>query len=254
MLSIRKNDFMNVSKVPMNTDYPLDLDNQVLPKTPFAMGLVGQMGSGKTNLLCRLILGGEKEKSSFYNKKFDRVYFVGNMKTINCKKKIDLPEEQVFETLTVGVLDTILESVKDSDESVLLIIDDQINQLKRPDIRPYMCKVVYNMRHLCASGDKCSSPHGLHIMITAQKYNKIPKELRTTLTHYAIFKPSKTDQKEFWEEHLSCDYNTWDSICRHVFDKKHNFIFYDGKQSKFHRNFDEIDISEHSEDGLQIAS
>ena len=245
MLTIRKNKFLDINKVPMNTDYPLQLDNDVLPRTPFAMGLYGRPGSGKTNLLCNLILGStNKHQSRFYNKMFDKVFFIGNLKTNYSKKKIDLPEHQVFDTLTAKVLDDILGEVHDSDESALLIIDDQVNQLKRPDIRPYMCRIIYNMRHLCASGDKCSKPHGMHIMITSQKYNKIPKEIRTVLTHNAIFKPSKVDMKEFWEEHLSIDYAVWEQICKNVFDGRHNFLFYNAKNGTFHKNFNPIEISE----------
>ena len=244
MLRTLSDKFMDVNKIPMLTDYPLPLDNTVIPSTPFAMALIGSMGSGKTNLLCRLILGGEKGQSNFYNKHFDKVFFIGQLKTINTKKKINLPEDQVFDTLTSKVLDAILEDVKESDESVLLVIDDQINQLKKPDIRPYMCKVIYNMRHLCASGEKTNKPHGMHIMITSQKYNKIPKEIRTVMSHMAIFKPSKTDMKEIWEEQLSIDYNTWEGICKMTFDKAHQFLFYNSRNSTFYKNFNKIEISD----------
>jgi hypothetical protein len=243
MLRVEPDNFLNVNKIPMLTDFPLPLDNAVIPNTPFAMALIGAMGSGKTNLLCHLMLGGDKGQSQFYNKHFDKVFFVGQLKTINTKKKINLPEDQVFETLTSKVLDAILEDVKNSNESVLLVIDDQINQLKKPDIRPYMCKIIYNMRHLCASGDKTTRPHGMHIMITSQKYNKIPKEIRTVMSHLAVFKPSKTDMKEIHEEQLSIDYNVWENICKMVFDKSHQFLFYNARNSSFYKNFKKIEIS-----------
>ena len=107
-----------------------------------------------------------------------------------------------------------------------------------------MCRIIYNMRHLCASGEKCNQSHGLHIMISAQKWNKIPKEIRTVLTHMAVFKPSKTDMKEIWEEMLSVDYDTWESICKTVYDKPHQFLFYNAKTSEFYKNFDKIEISD----------
>ena len=57
MLKVTNNDFLNVEHVPMDTDHPLDLDNDVIPNTPFCMFLFGKMGSGKTNLLLNLMLG-----------------------------------------------------------------------------------------------------------------------------------------------------------------------------------------------------
>jgi hypothetical protein len=106
-----------------------------------------------------------------------------------------------------------------------------------------MCKIIYNMRHLCASGAKVNRPHGMHIMITSQKYNKIPKEIRTVLSHMAVFKPSKTDMKEIHEEQLSIDYNVWENICKFVFDKPHQFLFYNSRNSNFYKNFNKIEIS-----------
>ena len=53
MLRTLSDKFMDVNKIPMLTDYPLPLDNTVIPSTPFAMALIGSMGSGKTNLLCK---------------------------------------------------------------------------------------------------------------------------------------------------------------------------------------------------------
>jgi hypothetical protein len=70
MLKVTNDPYLSVEHVPMHTDYPLDLDNDVIPNTPFCMFLVGKMGSGKTNALLNLMLGTEGG-SKFYNKKFD---------------------------------------------------------------------------------------------------------------------------------------------------------------------------------------
>jgi hypothetical protein len=98
------------------------------------MYLVGKMGSGKTNLLLNLMLGAQGG-SNFYNKKFDRGFFIGNLKTINSKTEIDLPEDQVFDDLTLDILLQIEEAISDSDEAVLIVIDDQTANLKQKVLR-----------------------------------------------------------------------------------------------------------------------
>lgn len=243
MLKVGKDPYLSVEHVPMNTDYPLDIDNEVIPNTPFTMFLVGKMGSGKTNLLLNLMLG-TAGGSQFYNKVFDRVFFIGNVKTINSKTEIDLPEDQIFDELTLDVLLQIEDEIADSDEAVLLVIDDQTANLKKKGIKDKIMNFTYNMRHKCASGKKSKKkkPHGLHIIITAQKYNKIEKSVRVVGTHYALFKPSKTDSKEFMDEVLSIDKNTWVSIQKLVYDEPHNFLFYNAKKSIFYKNFDEIEM------------
>lgn len=248
MLKVTNNEFLNVEHVPMTTDYPLDLDNDIIPNTPFCMFLVGKMGSGKTNLLLNLILGAEGG-SKFYNKKFDRVYFIGNLKTINSKTEIDLPEDQVFDELKLDVLLQIEEAISDSDEAVLLVIDDQTAHLKKKGIKDKLMNFTYNMRHKCASGkSKKKTPHGLHIIITAQKYNKVEKSIRCVGTHYAMFKPSITDSKEFHDEVLSIDKDTFASIQKLVYDEQHNFLFYNAKKSLFYKNFNLIEMSDTLDD------
>ena len=246
MLKVANNEFLNVDKIPMNTDYPLDLDNDIIPNTPFCMFLVGKMGSGKTNALLNLMLGTEGG-SKFYNKKFDRVYFIGNLKTINSKTEIDLPEDQVFDELKLDVLLQIEEAISDSDEAVLLVIDDQTAHLKKKGIKDKLMNFVYNMRHKCASGkSKKKTPHGLHIIITSQKYNRIEKSIRTVGSHYLMFKPSLTDSKEFMDEVLSIDKHTWASIQKLVYDEQHSFLFYNAKTSLFYKNFNLIEIDDDS--------
>ena len=248
MLKVTNDPYLSVEHVPMHTDYALDLDNDVIPNTPFCMFLVGKMGSGKTNLLLNLMLGAQGG-SNFYNKKFDRVFFIGNLKTINSKTEIDLPEDQVFDDLTLDILLQIEEAISDSDEAVLLVIDDQTANLKKKGIKDKIMNFTYNMRHKCASGkSKKKTPHGLHIIITAQKFNKIEKSVRVVGTHYAMFKPSTTDSKEFCDEVLSIDKDTFAAIQKLVYDEQHNFLFYNAKKSLFYKNFNLIEMSEDSDD------
>ena len=49
---------------------------------------------------------------------------------------------------------------------------------------------------------------------------------------------SKSDFKDFHDEQLSIDMPEWEEINKFVFDKKHQFIFYNAKTSQFHKNFD----------------
>ena len=50
--------------------------------------------------------------------------------------------------------------------------------------------------------------------------------------------------KDFHDENLAIDYPLWEDINKFVFNKKHNFIFYNAKTSQFYKNFDLIDITD----------
>ena len=129
------------------------------------------------------------------------------------------------------------------------MIDDQTANLKKKGIKDKIMNYTLYMQHKCASGNnkKKKTPHGLHIIITAQKYNKIEKSVRVVGTHYAMFKPSKTDSKEFMDEVLSIDKDTFSSIQKLVYDEQHNFLFYNAKNSTFYKNFDKIEVEEEGE-------
>jgi hypothetical protein len=243
MIKTTINPIVNVEKIPMNTDTPLNIDcAHVIPATPATIFLIGKPGSGKSNLLLNLIFGTSTCK--FYNKAFDVVYFCGNVKTINSKKEIDLPEEQIFDDLTIDMLESIEEQIANSDESVLLIIDDQAAKLKMKGIKEKLRRMVFNRRHLAASGKQGKKCHGLWLCITAQKFNTIEKAIRQLGTHYALFKPNTADSKDFFDEILACSKDTWISVMSFVYDQPHNFVWYNATNSSFHKNFNKIEFTD----------
>ena len=240
MIKSTINNFMSIAPIEMNADKKLELDNEILPNTPSTLFLVGRMGSGKTVALCNLILG-NPQGSTMYNKKFCRVWFVGSHKTLNTKTPIDLPSEQVYDKLTIEMLEAFEESILDSDERVLLIIDDQTAELKKPRIKEKIRRLVFNQRHDCSSGKK-GVGHGLWIIITSQKYLMIEKSVRVLGSHYMLFRPNQIDSKEFYQEVLTCQKQTWVNIMKFTYDQPHNFVWYDVKKQAFHKNFNLIEF------------
>ena len=239
---------VEIQKIPMNTDYKLQLDTDVIPNIASTIFLIGKPKSGKTNLMLNLLFGTKTTK--FYNKMFDKVFFIGNIKTINSEKKIDLPEDQIFDTLSVSILEDIEEDIADSDMAVCLILDDMAAFLKQKGIKEKLRKMTFNRRHMTASGNGKRKPTGLWLIITSQKFNCIDKTIRQLGTHYALFKPNSADSISFFDEVLATSKDVWSNIQKFVFypQPNHNFLWYDATSSQYYKNFNKIEFEEDEEE------
>jgi len=73
--------------------------------------------------------------------------------------KIKLPEDRLHHGITD--LEDIVNQEQESDNKILIIIDDCVTDLKDSD---FMLKLIYNRRHLAKS---------ISLIITSQVYNTI---------------------------------------------------------------------------------
>ena len=129
-LSIQEipNDKLHISPIKMANDGIIPNVESPLPNNyGFFMMIVGKPNSGKSTLWLNLITN--KEKHNYY-KKFDKIYIFSNsLKTIT--RKIHLPDDRLFDG--ISELEELIESIKGSDDKVLLIIDDCVTDLKSPE-------------------------------------------------------------------------------------------------------------------------
>ena len=59
----------------------------------------------------------------------------------------DLPDNQVFDELSVDILESVLEDIRDCGEKVLFIMDDVVNDMKKEArLEKLLCKVLMNRR------------------------------------------------------------------------------------------------------------
>ena len=98
---------------------------------------------------------------------------------------------------------------------ILMIFDDVVTQIKK-HIQP-MLKLIYNRRHI---GGGCS------IMMTTQKFNKIPLELRAVASGVFFFNTqNKSEIDALFREYISLTKDEFQEVLKYVFDAKHNFLY-----------------------------
>lgn len=210
---------LRVKKIRMTCDdHGLDVPYP-LQRSNFFSIIAGQPGSGKTNLLLSLI----SNRGKFYNKQFHKIYIFSNsLHTI--KQKMKVPSEQLINGFSEAALMKVLDDEKrefdDLEEGecpnkILIILDDVVSQIQKN--MKALLKLAYNRRHI--SG-------GLSLIITTQKLNKVPLELRTAISSLYIFETkNKQEINAIWNEYITLSRSEFAKIMKFVFDKKHNFLF-----------------------------
>lgn len=150
--------FNFTSDVPLTTR-----DISPLPRSCFALLLCGKPGSGKTNLLLNLLC----RKGEYYCGVFDRVFLISpSQKTMQKDWFESLPEDQRYHEFTEATLDKIVQEISDSEEKVLIVLDDCQNDL-RANMRALL-KLLHNRRHITGGNGGSVS-----VIITAQVMNKV---------------------------------------------------------------------------------
>jgi len=230
-----------VERIAMKCDNVIPDVAPPLPNRSFFMLIVGGPGSGKTNLLLNLIT----KHGMFYNKKFHRVYLWSP--SLHTAPQIDLPRSQKFSMLNTDELGVIEELQKERDENVLFIFDDMINFIEK-GMQQFLT-LCYNRRHLSKQGKGCAC-----IIMTTQKYNKCPKELRTVASHVIMFNSkNRKEMMDFYEELIPTSRPAFMKVCKHIFDKPHQFLYLDltkPSDEMFHHNFNPLCVKEMEEDEI----
>jgi len=219
-----KNDKYKIEAYKMANDAIIKkVDAPIPSQYGFFLMVIGTPGSGKSTFWLNLIT--KKVKNTYY-KKFDKIYIFSNsLKTITTK--INLPEDRLFDG--ISQLEDIIEVIKDSDDRVLLIIDDCVTDLKNAD---YLLKLIYNRRHIARS---------VSIIITSQVYNKINMAVRKAASDLVLF--STTNKKELetvFSEYINIPKNDFDEVCRYCFKTKHDFLFYKTQDNSYYHNFNRL--------------
>jgi len=243
---------VNITEVPNQYGLVVDAmkmscDDQGMKVAPplqrgnFYYILSGQPRSGKTNLWLQFI----KKKNCFYHKQFNKIIIFSNsIHTI--KEKLSLPKDQIINGFDVERLNEILAEEQDEyhadvedgtqPSKLLFIFDDIITQITKN--LPEMLKLCFNRRHLAG---------GASVIITTQKYNKVPLELRTCATGVFFFhSKNKQEIETLHKEVVNLDIKDFHKVLEYVFDTPHSFLYLnldEPHDKMMYKNFNALHIS-----------
>ncbi len=191
---------------------------------------IGKPRSGKTSLLFSLIKGVMK-------KCFHRIYvFQPSESRASMSDDLfgKLPQEQVYDELSVDNLQEVMDRIRiDASKGLnsLIIFDDQTTHLKKKETLQLFKELIYNRRHLHVS-----------LYFCVQTYFSVPKDIRRLWTNLFIFKTSKDELVNLWQEQIEYDNSYLPKIRKLVYDKPYQYLFINADSQRLFKGFDEIKI------------
>lgn len=210
-----------------------------LNKSNFTL-VLGKPGSGKTSLITGML-----KSRKLLKKVYNHIYLFcpknsrESIKGSFWEKK--LPEDQLIDNLDFENLKNVYDNIREyssEKESTLLILDDVQANLKNRDVQRLFLNMVANRRHL-----------RLSVFLLCQNYTSIPKPVRLNLTNLFVFKVSKPQLINIFEEQLECMKENFDEIMRNVYDDPHDFLFIDTLSQRLFYNFNlELIINDDGEE------
>jgi AAA15 family ATPase/GTPase len=198
-------------------------------------GIIGKPGSGKTSLLVSFLTG--KKDKKVFRKVFDHVVLVMPTSSRSSIKKNPFANhnpDKMYEDLDYDSISTIHSNLKLSsaeNETTLLILDDIGATLKNTELQKLFRKIIYNRRHL-----------KVHVFVLLQSYLSVPKEIRKIFTNLIMFKPSKVEFQNLFDELFETKKDLAIDIMNMTYDVPHQYLFLNIESQRLYKNFDEIII------------
>lgn len=242
MYEIEHNKDLEIKKVPMNVDNLLAEDLvSPLPEKSFCMLICGPPGSGKSNLAINLLTRGKKNsKRRGYKKVFNHVFVVSpSLASMQEDVFKNHPEEKMAEQFNAEWMDAFEEHLhyaSEQGETTICLMDDVAAELKRSsDLQKRLARCVNNRRH-----------KRLSLIIIAQYYIDIPKNIRSNCNYLALFRSvNKQQLEQVYQEVLPFEKQELIPFTSWVWDTRFSFLFVDMSLSKsgkflYYKNFDLI--------------
>lgn len=205
-----------------------------MPRTAFAMGLIGSAGSGKTSLMVNMLTN-----PKMYKQAFDHVHLFAPKSSMNSLKDDiweDHPSEKIHHQLDFHTLDQVQGKTREramtkpKPETTLLVIDDMTVFLKHKATEAKLREIIFNRRHNYTS-----------IMLLVQSYKAMPMDLRKTLSHFFLFKPrNKKEAEAIWEELMFVPRTVGESILQFSFREPYDFLMGDCGTGEMYHNFNQL--------------
>lgn len=197
---------------------------------------IGKPRSGKTSLLFSLMKG-------IMKKCFHKIYvFQPEESRASMSNDIfgKLPKNQLYSELNYDNLQEVMTLIKDDAAkglNSLIIFDDMTAALKKKETLQLFKELIYNRRHLHVS-----------LYFCVQTYFSVPKDLRRLWTNLFIFKTSKDELTNIWNELIEYDDYLIPKIRKLIYDKPYQYLFVNTDTQRLFKGFDEVIIRDPEED------
>ena len=197
--------------------------------------LLGKPKSGKSSLMWAMLknkklLNGVYHNVYLFQPEHSRASIKGNI-----FKKHD--PSKMFDELTYDNLSEVIQRIKATDpkENNVIIFDDMASYLKSRDTLTLFKSLIFNRRHIRTS-----------IFFLNQTYYSVPKELRRLFSNIFLFKVSKNEMKNLFDEVVEDDNvkEMMPILSKVVYDKPYQYLFINTDTQKFYKCFDRIDFDE----------
>lgn len=236
MIRVQKNETPNLKRPKFSVDNKLDekLDayplTSLMNKSTFSVFL-GKAGSGKTSLLTSLL----HTKSLFY-KTYNHIFVFmpagsrSSMKDNFFDKHI--APQQLYDELTFKNLEDCyakIQKAAEEDETSLVIFDDVQKALRDNQIRKLFLSMVNNRRH-----------GRLSMWVAAQNYKSIEPSVRNGLTDIFVFKLSKKEMENLYDEQVEAHPDKFLEVLKYCFKDNHDFLYINTSTQRIFSNWDEL--------------
>ena len=209
-MEIPNYDSIDNSDKKFNQLYPF------MPSDTFRMLICGNSGSGKTNLLCHMLM-----TPLLY---CDEIYlYARNLEQDKYKRLIkkmrELSHKLGYEILNVSNDEiTPITEMEYADNQKLVIFDDYVCDKNQRQIIDYFIQG----RH-----KNCS------VIYLSQSFYKTPKDIRLNCSHYCLYEfPSSREANRISSE-LGVDKETYKAVTK----KRFSFLYVDKPKKKIAKNF-----------------
>jgi len=226
---------VEIQPIRFKTDTEFEGVIPPLPAKTFFMALVGKPASGKSTTMSALLSKRpNKEGYGFYRKQFEHVYFVMPKNSLEnlpdshpYHKHIEAQPDTYFPTLDGKTLTEIMTNAKAAaldGEKSLLVIDDEVAALKRPDVIALLQEIAANRRH-----------YALSVCVLTQVWNTIPLVIRKMLSHAFVWRASPKEFDSIYDEaFFSIPKAEAKEVCEHAWKQDHGFVFIDLSENRFY--------------------
>ena len=196
----------------------------------------GKPASGKTSLMVSFLSG--KGDKQVYRKVFNNVVVIMPQTSIQSMKKNVFKKHdpsKMYDELDLETIQNIyknLENASSEKENTLLIMDDIGASLKNNEIQKIFRKIIYNRRHL-----------KVKVVILVQSFLSLPKEIRKLLNNIFLFKPSKVEFENLFDELFETNKDLAIDIMNIGYEKPHDYLMLNVDTQRIYKGFDEIIIT-----------